>query len=113
MPLFGVPMFDAEYEESEQDTRDAIAFMASDFAVQKKRTLVITTLFIVSCAVAYPFLAGHSLNQYWFSFGKYFPLLSIALFIALTMQLLRFHFVWNEKRKAQRDLEDLLTRRKA
>jgi len=106
-------MFNAEYEESEQDTRDALALMADDFAVQKKRTVLIAMFFITSCVVSYPFLAGHRLNHYWYSFGKFLPLLSIAMFIALTLQLLRFQFVWHELRKAQRDLEDLLIRRKA
>jgi hypothetical protein len=109
----GDEMFDAEYEENEQDTRYALEFMTNDFTIQQKRTTVIAILFVSSCGVAYPFMAGHSLHRYWFSFGKFLPLLSIVLFVVLTIQLLRFHFVWQERRKAQRDLKDLLIRRKA
>ena len=106
-------MFNADYEESEEDTRDALAFMTRDFVVQKKRTIFVTLLFIANCGVTYPFLAGHVLHHYWNSFGKFLPLLSIAVFIFLTLQSLRLHFVWQERRKTQRDLEDLLIRRKA
>jgi hypothetical protein len=106
-------MFNAEYEESEQDTRDALAFMTNDFVIQKKRTLVVTVVFMASCVIASPFMANQPLNRYWNSFGKFLPLISIALFVVLTLQLLRLHFVWQERRKAQHDLKDLLIRRKA
>lgn len=106
-------MFNAEYEESEKDNCDSIAFWTDTFVIQKKLAFAITGLFVVSCTTTYFFLDDHILHHYWDSFGKFVPLISIALFIVLTMQLLRLQFAWQQKRKAQRDLEDLLIRRKA
>src|SRR5579875_4045153 len=97
-------MFDSEYEETEQGTRDAIDFISRDFAIQKKRTIYLAGSFITSCAVSYPFMAGHALNRYWSAFGKFLPLVAIALFIGLILQLLRLQLAWHERRKAVRDL---------
>jgi hypothetical protein len=106
-------MFSAEYEESEQDTREALAVMTRNLVLWKKRTLVAAVIFFVGCVAAFPFMDGHFLHRYWSSFGKFLPLLAIVLFVFLMHRVLLLHFVWKERRKAQRDLEDLLIRRRA
>ena len=105
-------MFSAEYEESEQDTREALSVMTRDLLLWKRRTLFAAVIFLPSCAAAVSFMDGHFLHRYWFSFGKFFPLLAIVLFVFLMHRVLLLHFVWKEQRKAQRDLEDLLIRRR-
>ena len=45
------------------------------------RALYSTGALIVSCALVYPFLDGHSLHAYWDSFGKYLTLLSTVLLL--------------------------------
>ena len=105
-------MFSAEYEESEQDTRESLSVMTRDLILWKKRTFFATVIFFVGCLAAVAFMDGHFLHRYWFSFGKFFPLLAIVLFVFLMHRVLLLHFVWKEQRKAQRDLEDLLIRRR-
>jgi hypothetical protein len=50
--------------------------------VWRRRCLSATTAFLLSSALAYPFLAGHSLHEYWESIGKNLIRLSMALLVA-------------------------------
>jgi hypothetical protein len=106
-------MFSTEYEESEQDIREDLSVMTRDLLLWKKRALFAAVIFAIACVFAIPFLDGHFLHRYWFSFGKFFPLLAIVLLVFLVHRVLLLHFVWKEQRKAQRNLEDLLIRRRA
>jgi hypothetical protein len=49
----------------------------------RTRTIYSTLALFLSCALVYPFLAGHSLHAHWESIGKRLLLLPMALLVVL------------------------------
>jgi hypothetical protein len=47
----------------------------------QRRALYSTGALVLSCALVYPFLEGHSPHSYWESFGKYLLFLPMALLL--------------------------------
>lgn len=78
------PPTEVEIAEAKQNARER-------FRLWKKRFWYSGAAFLLSCALVYPFLCGHSFHPYWESFGKYLVLLSMGLLLpfvycaALTM----------------------------
>jgi hypothetical protein len=66
---------------TKEDLQAAREYANGLLGVWKRRALVATVAFFLSCASVVPFLYGHSFHAYWYSFGKYLVLLSMALLI--------------------------------
>lgn len=77
------PLNDTEKQEVIENARERLLLW-------KKRFLVSSRVFLLSCASVYPFLFGHSLHVYWKSFGKYLVLLSMGYFSRLCIVERRF-----------------------
>jgi hypothetical protein len=71
------------------------------FRLWQRRALYSTGALVLSCALVYPFLEGHSLHSYWESFGKYLLFLPMALLLVF----LYCNGLWWGAWQARRDLE--------
>jgi hypothetical protein len=67
----------------------------------QRRGLYSTGALVLSCALVYPFLEGHSLHSYRESFGKYLLFLPMALLLVF----LYCNGLWWGAWQAQRDLK--------
>jgi hypothetical protein len=68
----------------------------------RTRTVYSTLALFLSCALVYPFLAGHSLHAYWDSIGKNLILLSMALLVVFAYCLGSFLNAWVERGESAR-----------
>lgn len=66
---------------TEEDLRAKRERAMQLFGIWKARASISTAAFFLCCASVLPFLEGHFLHVYWYSFGKYLVLLSMALLI--------------------------------
>jgi hypothetical protein len=73
--------------------------------VWRRRCLSVTTALLLSCALAYPFLAGHSLHGYWESIGKNLIRLSMALVVAWGWCTTVFYNAWLALRNLEKGQE--------
>jgi hypothetical protein len=68
----------------------------------RRRCLSSTAALLLSCALVYPFLAGHSLHRYWASIGKPLILLSMALLLVWGWCTNIFCNAWLALRKVEK-----------
>lgn len=73
--------------------------------VWRRRCLSVTAAFLLNCALAYPFLAGHSFHGYWESIGKNLIRLSMALLVAWGWFTTVFYNAWLVLRKREKGQE--------
>jgi Na+/melibiose symporter-like transporter len=59
-----------------------------------KRLIVSGLAFFLSCAAIIPFLYGHSLHEYWGTFGMYLLFLSLALLFPFVMCVAMTFTAW-------------------
>jgi hypothetical protein len=82
----GTMIFDAEETPDTRESVEAAKEQARQLAkLWNRRAAFATIAFVASCAVVYPFLAGHALHRYWDSLGKYLLLLTMALLVPFVM----------------------------
>lgn len=62
-----------------------------------------TAALLLSCALVYPFLAGHSLHRYWNSIGKNLILLSMVLLLIWGWCTEVFCNAWLAVRKVEKE----------
>jgi len=71
----------------------------------RKRALLSTFAFLLSCGSVYPFLAGHALHEHWDSLGKYLLMLSMGLLPVFVMCNGSWYNAWQALRDLERDFE--------
>ena len=86
---------------SEEEIAEVRRIARKRIALWRWRALYSTVAFFLSCAFVYPFLKGHSLHEYWGSFGKYLIFVSMALLLVFVYCTGLF---WSA-RQALRDVE--------
>jgi hypothetical protein len=59
----------------------------------------------MSCGLIYPFLYGHSLHEYWQSFGKYLIFVSMAALLVFVYCTGMFWNAWQALRDAEKGQE--------
>jgi hypothetical protein len=85
-----------------EDDLVEVRSLAGDHIRRSRRRAVLCGLaFVLSCGLVYPFLAGHSLHEYWDSLGKYLLLVSMAAFTAVVFTSGLWWSAW----QALRDVE--------
>lgn len=70
-----------------------------------RRFLTSTFTLLLTCALVYPFLAEHSLHEYWESIGKNLVLLSMVLLLVWGWCATVFYNAWLALRTAEKGQE--------
>jgi len=74
-------LFDSEPALSKEEIVEVTQYAGKRIALWRKRSIYSTVALLLSCALVYPFLEGHTLHSYWESFGKYLIFISMALLV--------------------------------
>ncbi len=72
------------------------------YVVWRRRFLTSTFTLLLSCVLVYPFLAGHSLHEYWEPIGKNLILLSMVLLLVWGWCATVFYNAWLDLRTAEK-----------
>ena len=67
--------------ERDNDLAEALENAKTRLQLWRNRSLYSTAALLLSCALVYPFLFGHSLHMYWDFFGKYLVMFSMFLLV--------------------------------
>jgi hypothetical protein len=94
-------IFDAEGSLSNEELVEARQYARELIGLRRKRSIYSTVALLLSCAFVYPFLKGHTLHNYWESFGKYLILVSMALLVVWVY----YTGLWWSAWQALRDVE--------
>jgi hypothetical protein len=94
-------IFDAESPLSDEELSEVRQYAMEQIAVWRRRSLYSTAALVLTCALIYPFLAGHPLHAHWESFGKYLIFVAMALLIVFVLCTGFFYSAW----QALRDVE--------
>ena len=94
-------IFDTERPLSDEELVEVRQYARERIGLWRRRSLYSAVALLVSCACVYPFLKGHSLHEYWESFGKYLILVSMALLVVFVYCAGLFWSAW----QALRDVE--------
>jgi hypothetical protein len=94
-------IFDAESPLSDEELSEVRQYAMEQIAVWRRRSLYSTAALVLTCALIYPFLAGHPLHAHWDSFGKYLIFVAMALLIVFVLCTGFFYSAW----QALRDVE--------
>jgi len=94
-------LFDSESPLSDEEIVEVRQYAGEHIGLWRRRSIYSTIALILSCAFVYLFLAGHTLHNYWESFGKYLILVSMVLLIVWVYCTALWYNAW----QALRDVE--------
>jgi hypothetical protein len=81
-----------------EDKREPLA----TFQRHKRRSLYVSTAFVLALAIPIPFLAGFPLHKYWDTIGKFILLFCMGLLVVLVWQLGTTWVIWQYLRDIEK-----------
>jgi hypothetical protein len=93
---------DAEQPLTADEMVELKQYAGARIRLWRKRGLYATTALLLSCALAYPFSAGHPLHNYWNSVGRYLALLSMGLWIVFVLCNGFWYSAWQALRNVEK-----------
>jgi len=88
--------------DNDEDLAEAIENARTRLQLRRRRSLCSTAALLLSFALVYPFLYGHSLHRYWESFGKNLVVFSMLLLLVFVHCTALLWAAW----RCLRDLEE-------